>query len=330
MSDFTPIIPDESNITEDDNNTQPTEGGMQSDAYADFFSEGSSFSEPNSTEENSSMDSNLGGISNPQNSGFDGASSENAFQRGQNASISTGSSSSEETFNFNSSDDANEGSSFDNSNADSGENDFSNRNHFEGASEMKAKAEKTFSNIHLGYKQVAVLIAGVLLALAILISVIYNVASSKKTTNSPSGLQSSTQSSATQPSEQTSNPQDVQGTESKPGVEDVGGNEAIEQNSQQTQTANNTGADSITALTDGSFNYGDDMIANATVTDKTPCVTASGSVVYKLDLKIGQSDTIYSYYCNRNAYDDVSIGEQVKVKYSAVDNKYLAIVSVTK
>lgn len=330
MNDFTPLIPDESNITEGDNDTSPTEGGMQSDAYDDFFSEGSSFSEPNSTEENSSMDSDLGGISNPQNSGFDGASSENAFQRGQNASISTGSSSSEDTFNFNSSDDANEGSSSDNFNADSGENDFSNRNHFEGASEMKTKAEKTFSNIHLGYKQVAVLIAGVLLALAILISVIYNVASSKKTTNNPSGIPSSAQSSTTQPSEQASNPQDVQGTEDKPGVEDVGGNEATEQNSQQTQTTDNTGADSITALTDGSFNYGDDMIANATVTDKTPCVTASGSVVYKLGLQIGQSSTIYSYYCNRNAYDDVSIGEQVKVKYSAVDDKYLAIVSVTK
>ena len=194
MSDFTPIIPDESNITEDGNDIPPTEGGMQSDAYDDFFSEDSSYSEPNSTEENSSMNSDLDGISNAQNSGFDGVSSENAFQRGQNASNSTGSSSSEETFNFNSSDDTNEGSSFDNFNANSGENDFSNRNHFEGASEIKNKAEKTFSNIHLGYKQVAMLIAGVLLALAILISVIYNVASSKKTTNSPSGIPSSTQS----------------------------------------------------------------------------------------------------------------------------------------
>lgn len=329
MSDFTPIIPDENNIDEGNTSTPPTEGGMQSDDYADFFSEGSSFSEPNSTEENSSIDSDLSDISNPHNNGFNGAPDENTFGRGQNASKYSGSSSSGEGFNFNSSDDANEGYSFSNSDGDTERNGSDSRN----ASNVKAKAEKKFDSIHLGYKQVAILIAGVLLALAIIISVIYNVASGNKTKDSSTGVTNSSQPANTQPSEQVTNPQDVQGTESNPDVENVGGNKATERSNQQTQstqTTNNTGADSITALTDGSFNYGGDMIANATVTDKTPCVTASGSVVYKLDLQIGQSTSIYSYYCNRNAYDDVNIGEQVKVKYSVVDNRYLAIVSVTK
>lgn len=333
MSDFTPIIPDENNIDEGNTSTPPTEGGMQSDDHADFFSEGYSFSEPNSTEENSSIDSDLSGISNPHNNGFDGAPDENTFGRGQNASIYSASSSSGEGFNFNSSDGANEGYSFSNSDGDTERNGSDSRNHFESASNVKVKAEKKFDSIHLGYKQVAILIAGVLLALAIIISVIYNVASGNKAKDSSTGVTNSSQSSNTQPSEQASSPQDVQGTESNPDVESVGGNKATEQSNQQTQstqTTNNTGTDSITALTDGSFNYGEDMIANATVTDKTPCVTASGSVVYKLDLQIGQSTSIYSYYCNRNAYDDVNIGEQVKVKYSAVDNRYLAIVSVTK
>jgi hypothetical protein len=177
------------------------------------------------------------------------------------------------------------------------------------------KAEEKIENVskksNLGYKSVGLIIAGLLIVLAIVISLISGAVINKDTTPQ----QTTTTVGSTQSHKGTSTSKSQSSTQT--------------QSSSSSSKGSSTSCSSITEVNDGTIRYDSPQDASAIVSAKKTYVVGS-SLVYDIELNISNGDAVRSYFCSKSAYDAVSVGSTVKVSYSVAQNGYIGINSVTK
>jgi hypothetical protein len=184
------------------------------------------------------------------------------------------------------------------------------------------------NKLKLGYKSVGLLIAGLLIVVAIVISLISGALKPKGTTPQQTTTPitqtqqgNSSVNGSTQAKSNTSTNTNVQGSTKTQ-------SNTYSQDSTQTE-GNSTSGESITEVNAGTVSYASPQKASAIVSSKKTYVVGN-SLVYDLELNINDGDAVCSYFCSKSAYDAVTVGSTVKVTYSVAQNGYIGVESVVK
>lgn len=188
------------------------------------------------------------------------------------------------------------------------------------------------NKLKLGYKSVGLLIAGLLIVVAIVISLISGALKPKGTTpqqtttpitqtqQGSSNVHGSTQAKGNT-NTQANSSSNVQGSTKTQ-------SNTYSQDSTQTDGSSTSG-ENITEVNGGTVNYASPQKASAIISSKKTYVVGN-SLVYDLELNINDGDAVCSYFCSKSSYDAVSVGSTVKVTYSVAQNGYIGVESVVK
>lgn len=155
---------------------------------------------------------------------------------------------------------------------------------------------QTVEPAKLGYKMVAVIVAGVFVILALILLGLGNMNITKK--------------KQTQTNQQT-------------------------QTSQQTQNTQQVDKDSVSLVeipNNYSLDYNGQVYeANGTVVDKVKYLIGN-QVVYDvvINISVGSSSERVNFYCNYSSFSAVNIGDLVTVKYQQVQEGYISVNEIVK
>lgn len=218
-----------------------------------------------------------------------------------------------------------EDSSWDNNDASSEINNSDNSNQFIDASETESFddfANQNFDGdvqetapvqVNMSKKKVALVVSGVLILLAIIVSIFGRMKVTKTSNNSSQVVV--TPSVEDNSTDQTDAPVNNSGNSSTNNVASDGSSRTL-----------------VELPSDVSLNYATDVEnANGVVTSKT--VLAQGSqLMYCVKIRgtFGSSTQDVDYYCTYATYNAVKVNDLLAVTYQVVEDKYISINSIEK